>query len=796
MLSLASCVAFGHNLLLVALAVAICAVGSIITARLLQRTMDSGGRPRVAWIFIGSIAAGSTIWCTHFIAMLGYEPGIAVSYDPAITVVSLILAVLGCAAAFGIASEKTRYAAKLGGGVFGIAITSMHYCGMMAIAVNGTIEWNVWFIGLSILLSIVFGLLAFSEIDQSRTSRGIIIGAGLIALAIVALHFTGMVALSISPLVPRADAMLVNDMARDLIAFAVTGVGLLILAIGAMSYFLDAQAREQFAASLHHLTQSVVDGIAVVREGRIVEANAELERMTGLNRSALVGRSMMEFLKFGGVIPEATLLTARLVPVSAAPVPVEFAVRTEVSPTDRKPLTVYSVRDISQRVAQERRIMFLAEFDSLTGLRNRVSFLDRCAAMLDWSTHDRLFAMLAIDLDRFKEVNDVHGHAAGDMVLRTAGARLKEILTRGQVGGRLGGDEFVVFTEVSSTEEALALAEKAERAFSTEIEFQGALLQCRASVGVALYPRDGDQTDALLNNADLAMYRAKASSTDHVCLYEKTMDDAIRAQRRLVDEMRQGIASSEFELHYQVQVHLPDEKASGYEALVRWRHPTRGLVSPTEFIPIAEQTGLIVKLGEWILRTACEDACHWPDQLPVAVNVSAVQLEDPHFVSKVRNILRTTGLDPSRLELEVTESCFMGDKPAAHHALDQVKDLGVSISMDDFGTGYSSLALLNSFPFNKIKLDKSLIDQVHSNPKAKSIVKAVISLGDALAVPILAEGVEMVEQLDYLRAKGCTLVQGYYYGKPEPLSRPNTNVPQIPQSHDRDDIRLAPPERH
>ncbi|MBJ3776135.1 bifunctional diguanylate cyclase/phosphodiesterase [Acuticoccus mangrovi] len=766
MLRLASCVAFGHNLALVGLAVVLCLVGSAITARLLRRVIASYGHARLAWIALGAIAAGCTIWCTHFIAMLGYVPGVVVTYDPTITLVSLLLAIVGCFAAFGMASEKLRYAAPLGGAAFGVAIAAMHYCGMMALAVNGTVEWSPVLVVVSIVLSVLFGVAAFSQIARSTPRRAVLVGAGLLSLTIVALHFTGMAALSIYPNAPAAGDI-VDDVARGLIAFAVTGIGLLLLFTGAISYFLDAQAQEKSSSQLRHLTQSAVDGMAVVQDERIVEANAALERMTGMSRAELLGRSMGEFLLLPSALPQATLLSSSLTRAAGESIPVEFAVHTEAGTTDGRPLTVFSLRDMSQRLAQEKRIVFLAEYDSLTGLRNRASFLEQCTAVLHWNASPAHFAVLAIDLNRFKEVNDTYGHAAGDRVLRTAGMRLKDALDRNQMAARLGGDEFAVFAKVHSKEEAIALAERIDATFSKPVEFEGALLQCHASIGMALYPNDGDEVTVLINNADLAMYRAKASGGDHICLYDKAMDDTARMQRRLVDDMRQAIARNELELHYQVQIRLPAEEAVSYEALVRWRHPERGLVPPNDFIPLAEQSGLIVKLGEWVLRTACAEAAAWPSQLPVSVNLSPLQLVAPNFVAKLKSILEITGMDPKRLELEVTESCFIADGAKAGAVLHAVKQLGVSISMDDFGAGYSSLAMLNSFPFDKIKLDRSLIEDLNSSEKSKGIVRAILSLGTALDVPVIAEGVETIEQLNYLCAEGCVLIQGYYYGRPE-----------------------------
>lgn len=771
MLRVINCIAYAHDLILVALAALICASGAFVSVHLLKKVFATKSRARFAWGFIGAIAAGSTIWCTHYVAMLAFEPGVPVAYDFGPTLISLIVAILGCIAAYGLAGERFAFAAPIGGATFGLAISAMHYMGMTAFSARALTAWDMNYVAASVFLAVLLGALTFWLMQNMRGARSIAAGTGTMVLAIVSLHFTGMAALEITPLAPASGDVTAVE-ARDLIAAAVAGVCFLVLGTGAVTYFLDNQARAFASIRLRHLAESAVDGMAVVRGDLMVEANSEFARMVKMSKKEITGQPVAKFLDQVEQYQEGVLSATELKRADGSSLPVELAVQTEQVSEDGQPLTILALRDISQRLAQEEKITFLAQYDSLTGLRNRATFLENSQSILDWGGEDGDYAVIAIDLDRFKEINDMYGHAAGDSVLGKTGKRLKKALAAHQFAARIGGDEFVVFSKIESKDDAIQLAELLERELNQDIEHDGVVLRCEASFGIALYPEDGRQINTLLNNADMAMYRAKSSDDQQICLYDKGMDDTIRKRRQLVDELRLAIQSDQLELHYQVQMNVPKETVAGYEALVRWNHPTKGMLPPNVFIPLAEQTGLIVMLGEWVLRTACHEAASWSSGLPVSVNLSPAQLTTPNFVEQVQDILLESGLAPQRLELEVTETTFIADQKKAISVLERLKALGISISVDDFGTGYSSLAMLRAFPFDKIKLDKSLIDDIDNNYKSKGVFRAVLSLGDALSVPILAEGVENKEQLAFLLEHGCQLVQGYYYGKPEPFSAP------------------------
>ena len=776
MLRLVNCIGLEHNLYLVGLAAIICFAGAFVTARLFQRSAANRGRAGIAWMFLGAIGAGATIWCTHFVAMLAFKPGTPVTYDPALTVFSLVVAFLGCGVAFGVGREAGKYAAGIGGALFGVAVTAMHYTGMAAFAVNGTIDWHQGYVAASVAAGVVLGAVAFHRVRRASSTKGVIQGAILISLGIVLLHFLGMSAMSINAFAAGPGDYVI-DSPVNLIALSVAGVGLLVLGTGVASYVLDDQVKMQSAERLRHLTESAVDGMAVLQDGRMLQVNSALEDLTGLEREALLATSLGDLLNKDVEVREGELIRVDLRRADGSLVPVELVSHTQHDSADAKPLTVVALRDISQRLEQEQKISFLAQYDSLTSLRNRASFIEKVNGIFEWDEKGSKFAVLALDLDRFKETNDTYGHAAGDQVLRVIGERMRSVLGKSEIAGRFGGDEFAVFAKIERREEALALAERIKQAIEKEIPFEKNVLSCGASIGISLYPADGGEINELLNNADLAMYRAKSSSRDECCFYDKQMDDNVRERRRMTEELRHAIMNDQLELHYQVQIDLDGEKISGYEALVRWNHPEKGLVPPGEFIGLAEQTGLIVKLGEWVLKHACEEAAGWPEAYNISVNLSPAQLTDPGFVEMLRDTLWTSGLESMRLELEVTETCFIKDPLRAVEVLGQIKDMGVSISIDDFGTGYSSLAMLQDFPFDKIKLDKSLIDKIDTNDKSKGIFKAVMSLGDALAVPVLAEGVETGKQLEYLRSIGCQLVQGYYYGRPEKfVSQPSTRA--------------------
>ena len=405
--------------------------------------------------------------------------------------------------------------------------------------------------------------------------------------------------------------------------------------------------------------------------------------------------------------------------------------------------------------------------DGLTGLSDRQWFRERVTAMLATSAGANPFAVLMIDLDRFKAVNDSQGHPVGDALLQVVGKRLNSAVRDGDVVSRLGGDEFAVAMSASAAPEAMG--ERLVDLLSRPYMVEGQIAVIGASIGVAVGPRDGTDTAALVRAADLALYRAKEDGRGTVRTFNQDMDDQARARHAMLDDLRRALALRQFEVHYQPQINLASRELIGFEALVRWRHPEQGLIPPDRFIPLAEETGLIVGIGEWVLRMACTDAMSWPARLTVAVNVSAKQLADQDRLPRVITAaLAATGLAASRLEVEITESALVRHESEALHALRAVRAMGVRVSMDDFGTGYSSLSQLRSFPFDKLKIDRSFVRDLSNSDEALAVIRAIAALGNSLGMTTTAEGVETTAQEAMVRDDGCTNMQGYLVSRPIP----------------------------
>jgi diguanylate cyclase (GGDEF)-like protein len=427
------------------------------------------------------------------------------------------------------------------------------------------------------------------------------------------------------------------------------------------------------------------------------------------------------------------------------------------------------VTELRERQLAEQRVSRIALQDSLTCLPNRLAFNERLDACIAEATASgKRISVLSFDFNRFKEVNDLFGHAAGDELLMSAARRLTPLLPAGDFAARLGGDEFVLIHEMDGTESAIELACRLSESLSEPVEFQGRVIAASVSIGIATFPDHGRHREELLANADLAMYRAKSDGGTTYCVFDAKMDEFIRERRKIAHELRVAMNEGEFELYCQPQHRTDTEELVGFEILLRWNSPSRGIVPPMEFILIAEETGIIRDIDEWVMRQACERAKQWSLPVRIAVNMSARAICHPGIADTVRQILVETGLPPSRLEIEVTETALIHDLNRALHNLRQIKAYGVGIAMDDFGTGYSSLSLLNSFPFDKIKIDRSFIQGVNTSERVGSIFKAVVSMSKALNVPVLVEGIESAEQLLFVRELECEEVQGYYHGRPMP----------------------------
>jgi diguanylate cyclase (GGDEF)-like protein/PAS domain S-box-containing protein len=443
--------------------------------------------------------------------------------------------------------------------------------------------------------------------------------------------------------------------------------------------------------------------------------------------------------------------------------------------------------DRTRRKRAEAQIARLVHHDLLTSLPNRAAFTACIDATIESAgSAGHSFALMCLDFDRFKEVNDVYGHAVGDEMLRQLSTRLQAAVG-GAFLARLGGDEFVVIsTDGEQPAAAAAMADRLLAAVNQEVAINGYSVRAGLSIGIAIFPVDGADATTLIGNANAALYRAKSEGRSMLRFFEADMDKRLRDRRVLQEQLRTAIERGELALHYQPQARIGG-KIFGFEALVRWHHPQRGLIAPDTFIPLAEESGLIVAMGEWIMREACREAASWLNPLQVAINLSPVQFRHGDLPARVQSVLLETGLTPARLEFEITEGVLIDNFSRAVAILRKLKAMGVRIAMDDFGTGYSSLSYLQSFPFDKIKIDQSFISNLGHNNQSATIVRAAIGLARGLALPVLAEGVETKEQLAFLEKESCDEIQGYLIGRPLPIKdyapltgRPNPTAPGEP----------------
>ena len=429
---------------------------------------------------------------------------------------------------------------------------------------------------------------------------------------------------------------------------------------------------------------------------------------------------------------------------------------------------VSTFEDVTERRRSQAKLAHMARHDALTGLPNRISYRERMEHLLASAKRDAKVAVFCLDLDGFKGVNDTLGHPAGDELLQLVSLRLRGCVRDEDMVARLGGDEFTIIQSDANDLELLAAqASRINVALGTPFDLSGERVQIGVSIGIAVSDKAPVAPDDMLRNADIALYRAKKEGRGTWRLFQPEMELAIRLRQTLEQDLRRAIDENEFHLRYQPLVDASTLKLNGFEALVRWQHPQRGLVSPIDFISLAEETGLIRKLGLWVLRQACRDATTWPKHLRVAVNLSPVQFLRGDLVTEVKDALHDSGLSPNRLELEITESVMLHENDSTLRILRQLQALDIRIAMDDFGTGYSSLSFLRQFPFSKIKIDQSFIREIEHDRGSIEIVRAIVGLGKALGMEVLAEGVETSEQLDILQVEGCDQLQGYLFSKPQ-----------------------------
>ena len=449
--------------------------------------------------------------------------------------------------------------------------------------------------------------------------------------------------------------------------------------------------------------------------------------------------------------------------------------------------------DITEQRRAEVKIEHMAHHDALTDLANRVLLNERLEQALNHFQNGQMVAVHHLDLDQFKAVNDTFGHPVGDKLLMIVADRLRGLVRETDTIARMGGDEFVIVqAPLSDPAEATTLAQQIIGWISEPYEIEDQKATVGTSIGIAVSPGDGDTPDKMLRHADLALYRAKSDGRSTFRFFEPAMNEQMQARRIMEQDLRKALPAGEFELYYQPVVNLESKEISGFEALIRWNHPEHGQVPPSTFIPLAEEIGFIVPLGEWVIREACLAASRWPEHLTVAVNISAVQFRGSSLMTVIVNALAASGLRPNRLEIEITESVLLQDREATLSMLHQLRSLGIRIAMDDFGTGYSSLTYLQSFPFDKIKIDRSFVKDITDNAGSLYIVRAVAALANGMGMAATAEGVETAEQLDKIAAVGCTEMQGYLFSKPLPVAEIERQfLSRLPRRDDKRDFAVA-----
>jgi diguanylate cyclase (GGDEF)-like protein len=795
-----SCLTGQHDLRLVFLAGLICVAACLISMNLFIRANDAERNRALSWLFVAATVFGAGVWATHFISELAYEPGFPISYDAGLTALSFVAAI--GAAWFGMFVAHRFAAPMLGGAMIGAGIAAMHYIGMAALRAPAQLHWDAGYVLASGAIAMTCAAAAMRALAWRPVLRGRLVAVVLLVLAIVGLHFTAMAAVTLvpDPLIAVPGHVVAPTVLAVLIATVtalIAGLGLLGLIVDKHLALRNAREAERLRRSEDHLAraQRIAHTGSIeqdLRTGAIVWSG-ETYRIFGLDPKvpAPMGEAFLALFhpddraacETQGPAHQAAAagqlsdkprvdLHFRIVQPGGAVRRVHHESELVLDQHGAAVRWIGTYRDVTEAYEAEARIAHMAHHDALTGLPNRVLFHDHLEhALLGVRRYNDTLAVLYLDLDHFKNVNDGLGHPAGDKLLQAVAERLRACLRISDMVARFGGDEFAVLQiGLAGPHEAGALADRIVTLLSEPYDIDGQLVEIGASVGIALAPIDGETAEQLLANADVALYQAKEDGRRTYCFFQPDMGASVQAHHLLALDLRNALGAGELEVYYQPLVTLATGVISGFEALLRWHHPLHGMVAPAKFIPLAEETGLIIPIGEWVLRQACAEAAAWPDDLKVAVNLSPVQFKRGNLPQVVFATLASSGLPARRLELEITESVFLAESKTNLATLRSLRALGVGISMDDFGTGYSGLSYLRAFPFDKIKIDRSFISAVGEGADCMAIIKAITTLGWSLGIPTLAEGVETKKQLAWVRAAGCTEMQGYLFSRPIPAS--------------------------
>ncbi|MBO1077663.1 EAL domain-containing protein [Roseomonas haemaphysalidis] len=763
------------DLRVAAAAILVCLLSGFASAILAGPARMLGLRRACFWLAVASLGLG--VWSAHFLAMLAYETSVPVGFAPGVT---LGCAVVSCGtAAAGLRLQvAARSAARraLGGAVVGAGFAAMHYLGMAALQLPGQLIYQPALVLAACLSAIGLTALSFVVLGGARGRAGrrrtpaVTLASLLLAVAIGTLHLTGMASATLLP--DWAATLPDAQQSRLWLAALVAGVSVALLGgvLAVLYAALRIRARLMVRnTALRRFAGAAFEAIALCdAQGRLTDANAVLGTLLGRPRAALRGLplgTLFQDRAFGDWLP-GMAAGAQAVATLASGVPVEVLIRRHGAGGSS-----IVMRDLRQRRAAEDAMLLNARHDPLTGLPDRALLQQRLAAELEAARRGGAgFALMCLDLDRFKAVNDTHGHAAGDCVLREAARRLRAGTRQQDMVARLGGDEFVVL-QSGGAGGAMALGERLAGLLSEPYDLgDGQVGDLSASIGLVRCPQDGLDGEALLRRADVALYSVKQAGRNGVARFEPAMEDGIRDRQTLEHQLAGAAARGELALRWQPRRRVADDALVGFEALPHWHRPGHGELPLREVAGAEDSGGAMLAAGEWALRAACAEAAGWPRPLRVGLGITARQVRQPGFVALVAAVLADSGLEPARLELAVHESLLLHQDHAAQAVLRALRALGVRLAMEGFGAGYGSLASLRAFRFDRVRVDPSVVRDLPQDAATQAVMRAVVALGDGMAVPVAADGVEKPEQRRLLWASGCHEYQGGLCGAPLPAA--------------------------
>lgn len=785
-----------YNLPLVALSIVVAIFSASVALDISSRLKYAKNVSRIRWVTAGAFILGLGIWAMHFIGMLAFHLPVEVSYHFGLVVLTILPAVLSCGIAFYIISSPLTTRMNLLTGAFFIStgIVSMHYLGMEAMRMEAVISYNPLLWAASALIAFAASYIGLSLLyylpDVPRFHWRQLSSAVLIGLAVSGMHYTGMAAAHFSPSDHAVGHSTQFSANSTLLAYGIGAGMLMLLLLTLASVRTDKRLEVQTEESemkFKSIIESAKDAIIVADfQGSIVQWNQGAQSIFGYSQEEILG------LNISTIIPErfkkahkdgmAAYRETRVPHVIGNTVELtgarkdgsEFLLEMSVGTWETEKGVFFSsiLRDITERKMSEEKINNLVYLDPLTGLPNRRLFNDRLDALLRQADERGMnFSLFYMDLDNFKMINDRFGHSIGDLFLKSVTERLQSQISAKDTLSRLGGDEFILLVPNTEYSKAANRAQEMIAALNEPFHFENEELFTSVSVGISMYPSDGSDSETLIKNADIAMYRAKEEGKNGFQFFTQDMNEVISRKSRLATGLRKGLEQGEFSIHYQPQISLATEEIIGVEALLRWNHPNWGSISPGEFIPIAEETGSITKIGEFVLEEACRQNKAWQDAglspFRVAVNISARQFAQKDLTQVVSSVLKKTGLDPHYLELELTETIIQNAESAIA-TMQELASLGVHLSIDDFGTGYSSLSYLKLFPIDTLKIDQHFTRNIKEDSKDAALVKTIIRMAHDLELNVIAEGVETQEQLEFLKMEQCNQAQGYYFNRPLP----------------------------